>query len=210
MGDPRLKPLVLSEDERRKLENWVKRRSTAQGLTLRARIVLPARRAAATLRSRRGWASTTRRSADGGQVSCVSGWTDYQMTRVGSAAHYHRRPGGGGGGPHLGGGPRKGHALVEAGAGQVGRHLAFQRAADLAGLWAAALADRDPQDLSRPAADRQDPGRRWALPGPPANAVVFSVDEKPQIQALQRTAPVLPKIPGVPERRSFDYEGTAP
>src|SRR5258707_2000855 len=40
MGDPRLKPLVLSEDERRTLENWVKRRSTAQGLALRARIVL--------------------------------------------------------------------------------------------------------------------------------------------------------------------------
>jgi len=40
---------------------------------------------------------------------------------------------------------------------------------------------------------------------PPANAVVFSVDEKPQIQALERTAPVLPMMPGVPERRSFDY-----
>ena len=41
---------------------------------------------------------------------------------------------------------------------------------------------------------------------PPRNAVVFSVDEKPQIQALERTAPVLPMLPGVPERRSFDYE----
>ena len=40
MPDPRLEPLVLSEDERRTLENWVKRRSTAQGLALRARIVL--------------------------------------------------------------------------------------------------------------------------------------------------------------------------
>ncbi|WP_455713542.1 IS630 family transposase [Streptomyces xanthophaeus] len=40
---------------------------------------------------------------------------------------------------------------------------------------------------------------------PPANAVVFAVDEKPQIQALQRTAPALPMIPGGPERRSFDY-----
>lgn len=40
---------------------------------------------------------------------------------------------------------------------------------------------------------------------PPANAAVFSVDEKPQIQALQRTAPVLPMLPGTPERRSFDY-----
>jgi transposase-like protein len=40
MGDSSLKPLVLSEDERRTLEHWVKRRSTAQGLALRARIVL--------------------------------------------------------------------------------------------------------------------------------------------------------------------------
>jgi hypothetical protein len=40
MGDNRLEPVMLSEDERRSLENWVKRRSTAQGLALRARIVL--------------------------------------------------------------------------------------------------------------------------------------------------------------------------
>jgi transposase len=40
MGDNRLEPLVLSEDERRTLESWVRRRSTAQGLALRARIVL--------------------------------------------------------------------------------------------------------------------------------------------------------------------------
>ena len=40
---------------------------------------------------------------------------------------------------------------------------------------------------------------------PPANAAVCAVDEKPQIQALQRTAPVLPMIPGTPERRSHDY-----
>jgi hypothetical protein len=40
MGDTRLEPVVLSDDERRTLENWVRRRSTAQGLALRARIVL--------------------------------------------------------------------------------------------------------------------------------------------------------------------------
>jgi transposase len=40
MGDTRLAPLVLSEDERRTLENWARRRKTAQGLALRARIVL--------------------------------------------------------------------------------------------------------------------------------------------------------------------------
>ena len=40
MGDDRLEPLVLSDAERRTLENWAKRRRTAQGLALRARIVL--------------------------------------------------------------------------------------------------------------------------------------------------------------------------
>src|SRR5215467_9785112 len=40
MADPRLEPLVLSQAERRTLENWAKRRKTAQGLALRARIVL--------------------------------------------------------------------------------------------------------------------------------------------------------------------------
>lgn len=38
-----------------------------------------------------------------------------------------------------------------------------------------------------------------------AHAAVFAVDEKPQIQALQRSAPALPMLPGVPERRSFDH-----
>jgi hypothetical protein len=40
---------------------------------------------------------------------------------------------------------------------------------------------------------------------PPEAAVVLCVDEKSQIQALDRSAPVLPLLPGVPERRSHDY-----
>src|SRR3954467_10000846 len=40
---------------------------------------------------------------------------------------------------------------------------------------------------------------------PPTKAVVLCVDEKPQLQALQRTAPTLPVRPGSPERASFDY-----
>ena len=40
---------------------------------------------------------------------------------------------------------------------------------------------------------------------PPERAVVLCVDEKSQIQALDRTAPILPLLPGVPERRSHDY-----
>jgi hypothetical protein len=40
---------------------------------------------------------------------------------------------------------------------------------------------------------------------PPEAAVVLCVDEKSQIQALDRTAPVLPLRPGTPERRTHDY-----
>src|SRR4051812_9786461 len=40
---------------------------------------------------------------------------------------------------------------------------------------------------------------------PPEKAVVLCVDEKPQIQALKRTAPTLPVRPGSPERQTFDY-----
>src|SRR3982750_3655704 len=40
---------------------------------------------------------------------------------------------------------------------------------------------------------------------PPERAVVLPVDEKPQLQALKRTAPVLPVAPGQPERPNCDY-----
>jgi hypothetical protein len=40
---------------------------------------------------------------------------------------------------------------------------------------------------------------------PPTHAVVFCVDEKAQIQALDRTQPVLPMRPGQVERRTHDY-----
>jgi len=40
---------------------------------------------------------------------------------------------------------------------------------------------------------------------PPDGAVVLCVDEKSQIQALDRSRPVLPMMPGMPERRTHDY-----
>jgi transposase len=41
---------------------------------------------------------------------------------------------------------------------------------------------------------------------PPERALVLCVDEKSQIQALDRTAPILPLRPGLPERRTHDYK----
>ena len=43
---------------------------------------------------------------------------------------------------------------------------------------------------------------------PPDNALVLSVDEKSQIQALNRTQPILPLRPGNHERRTPDYDRT--
>jgi hypothetical protein len=41
---------------------------------------------------------------------------------------------------------------------------------------------------------------------PPTNAVVLCVDEKSQIQALNRTQPILPVRPGLPEKATHDYK----
>ena len=50
----------------------------------------------------------------------------------------------------------------------------------------------------------------WDITGlylnPPEAAAVLCVDEKSQIQALDRTQPILPMRPGLPERRTHDYE----
>src|SRR4051795_13011027 len=41
---------------------------------------------------------------------------------------------------------------------------------------------------------------------PPERSVVLCVDEKSQIQSLDRTAPILPMLPGTPERATHDYK----
>jgi len=40
---------------------------------------------------------------------------------------------------------------------------------------------------------------------PPEAAVVLSVDEKSQVQALARSQPAFPMMPGMPEKRTHDY-----
>ena len=40
---------------------------------------------------------------------------------------------------------------------------------------------------------------------PPENAIVLCIDEKSQVQALERAQPILPLRPGIPERQTHDY-----
>jgi transposase len=206
MADTRLEPLVLTGDERRILENWVKRRSTAQGLALRARIVLACAQGssnvavAARLRvSRttvRKWRARFLRDRldglpDEPRPGVPRSITDAQVEEVvvrtleevpAGATHWSKRDLA----RRVGISPSSVLRVWHAFGLQPWRTETFKispdpllidKIRDVAGLYLA----------------------------PPASTVVFSVDEKPQIQALERTAPVLPMMPGVPERRSFDY-----
>src|SRR5215469_2870979 len=206
MADPRLEPLVLSEDERRTLENWVKRRGTAQGLALRARIVLACAQGGSNLAvaARLGVSRTTVRKwrtrflakrlgglGDEPRPGVPRTITDAQVEEVvvrtleevpEGATHWSKRE------------PAARVGLSPSSVLRIWRAFGLQP-------WRAETFKISPDPLLMDKI-RDVVGLYLA---PPANAAVFSVDEKPQIQALERTAPVLPMIPGVPERRSFDY-----
>jgi transposase len=206
MADNRLEPLVLTGDERRTLENWVRRRSTAQGLALRARIVLACAQGGSNVAvaARLGVSRTTVRKwrtrflrdrldglPDEPRPGVPRTITDAQVEEVvvrtleevpEGSTHWSKRELA----ARVGISATSVHRIWRAFGLQPWRTETFKispdpllidKIRDVAGLYLA----------------------------PPANAAVFSVDEKPQIQALERTAPVLPMMPGVPERRSFDY-----
>ena len=199
--------MVLSADERRTLENWVRRRSTAQGLALRARIVLAcadggsnvavAARLGVNYKTVSRWRSRFLRKrldglTDDPRPGVPRTITDAQVEDVvvrtleevpEGATHWSKR-----------------ELAREAGISPS----SVQRIWRAFGLqpWRTETFKISPDPLLIDKI-RDVVGLYLA---PPANAVVFSVDEKPQIQALERTAPVLPMLPGTPERRSFDYE----
>src|SRR5712672_2376606 len=207
MGDSRLEPLVLSGAERRTLENWAKRRKTAQGLALRARIVLacadggPNIAVAARLGVNRGTVTKWRtrflaRRLDGlgdePRPGVPRTITDAQVEEVvvrtleeipQGATHWPER--------------------------ELARRVGISPSSVLR-IWRAFGLQPWRTETFKVSPDPLLAGKIRDVVGlylaPPAGAAVFSVDEKPQIQALQRTAPVLPMVPGTPERRSHDYE----
>ena len=86
------------------------------------------------------------------------------------------------------------------------RAVAHDGPADMGGLQRAAAPLGDLQALQRSAVRGQGPRHRRALSvaaGPRAGALCR---RKSQIQALDRTQPVLPMLPGMPERRTHDYK----
>src|SRR5947208_15791708 len=72
-------------------------------------------------------------------------------------------------------------------------------------LWSADTSLAELQTFQRPAVRGQIRDIVGRYLSPPNRALVLSVDEKSQIQALDREQPVLPMMPGIPERRTHSY-----
>jgi hypothetical protein len=117
------------------------------------------------------------------------GWTGCTTSRARECPRDHRRPGGGGDRADPGRGPRGRPAPARGRTGRQDGDLADQRASHLAVIRTAAAPRGEPEGLPRPAASWEDPRRRRPLSRPPANAAVFTVDEKPLIQGAPADRP---------------------
>ena len=198
--------LVLSPSERATLMGLTQRRKTAQAIALRARIVLACTEGhadtevAERLQINRLTVGKWRRRflarAAGRIVRRASPRRAATDQRSGRRAGDHE---------DARGEPPRGHALEHAFAGQGHGDQPRIGSSHLARLRAAAPSRRDVEALGRSALRRQGSRHRGVVHEPPDRALVLCVDEKSQIQALDRTQPLLPMRPGHPERRTHDY-----
>jgi len=128
------------------------------------------------------------------------------MSRARGQAHDYGRAGGAGGDSHAGNDAARGDALEHTRDGQGRRlsHTAISR------IWHTFGLQPHRSETFKLSTDPQLVDKVRDIVGlyldPPAHAAVFCVDEKPQIQALERTQPLLPLQPGQAERRTPDYK----
>ena len=207
MPSPIAVEVVLSESEREQLESWARRGKSAQALALRSRIVLAAAeglknteiaaRLSVDHTTARKWRTRFAKDRlDGlldeprpGRPRTVS---DAQVEEVivktlettpNHATHWSTRS-----------------MAAEVGLSQS----AVSR------IWRAFGLQPHRQDTWKLSRDPQFIEKVRDVVGlyldPPERAVVLCVDEKSQIQALDRTAPILPMLPGTPERATHDYK----
>jgi transposase len=199
--------IELSDDERAQLEAWSRRRTSAQALALRSRIVLLAaeglknteiggrlgikRSTAATWRTRfaqqrlEGLLDEPRpgrpRTVTDEKVEEVVVKT--LETTPNDATHWSTR--------------------------SMAREVGLTQSAVLR-IWKAFGLQPHRQETWKLSKDPQFIDKVRDVVGlylnPPERAVVLCVDEKSQIQALDRTAPILPMLPGTPERATHDYK----
>jgi transposase len=200
--------LVLTGLEREELERHARRPKTAQALALRARIVLE---------SASGVANTEVAARLGVTVQTVGKWRQRFVERRLAGLLDEPRPGQ----------PRKitdQHVedvivrTLETAPPDGGTHWSTRKMAAVTGLnqtavskiWRAFGLQPHRVEQFKLSKDPLFIEKVRDIVGiyldPPERAVVLCVDEKSQIQALDRSAPILPLLAGVPERRTHDYK----
>ena len=204
-GRPK-KPLMLTSEEREKLQQWARRPKTAQRLALRSQIVLRCAEGLANqavARELRTTGATVGKWRERFRVARLHGLTD--EPRPGAPREIsdaqvedvivrtlESRP------------PQATHWSTRsmARATKVS-HMAVAR------IWRAFGLQPHRSETFKLSSDPFFVEKVRDIVGlylnPPDHAVVLCVDEKSQVQALDRTRPVLPLRPGVPERQTHDY-----
>jgi transposase len=199
--------LALSEGERETLQRWARRPTSAQALALRAKIVLACAEGAAN-------------KAVAAELSVTP-----QMVGKWRARFVADRLAG------LSDEPRPGRprtvtdtqveqvviATLEQSPPDEGTHWSTRMMAAHAGLtqtavsriWRAFELKPHKVDYWKLSTDPHFVDKLYDVVGlyldPPERALVLCVDEKSQVQALDRSAPVLPMMPADPERQTHDY-----
>lgn len=198
--------LILSTTEREQLQAWSRRRKTAQALAQRSRIVLACAAGAenrtvafqlgvtpqtvSKWRARylklrlEGLVDAPRpgapRTIDDARVDAVIAKTLESQPR--NATHWSTRT--------------------------MANEMSLSQTA-VSRIWRAFGLQPHRQETFKLSTDPQFIAKTRDIVGlyldPPTKAMVLCVDEKSQIQALDRTQPILPLAPGVPERRTHDY-----
>ena len=199
--------VVLTEDEREVLERWARRPKSAQALALRCRIIL----AAAD-----GATSTAIAQTLGCSRVTVGKWRSRFAQHRLDGLHDEPRPG-------------KPRTIRDEDVERVivktleqtptdATHWSTRSMAKATGMsqtaisriWRAFGLKPHLVEAFKLSPDPQFVDKVKDVVGlylnPPDAAVVLCVDEKTQVQALDRTAPVLPLMPGIPERRTHDYK----
>ena len=201
-----LEPIRLSPTERIRLQQWARRRKTAQGLALRARIVLAAAEGKSNMEVAEAL-RTTRLTVGKWRSSFLESRLDGLLDEP--------RPGA----------PRKitdaavEHAitLTLESTPRDATHWSTRSMATVTGMspstvsrvWRAFSLQPHRTETFKLSTDPLFVDKVRDIVGlylnPPDKALVLCVDEKSQIQALDRSQPVLPMRPGQAERRTHDY-----
>src|SRR5512135_1074417 len=207
MASPKLEPVVLSEEERSVLTGWARRRKTSQALALRSRVVLACAEDGATIAS----------VSEGLEISraTVSKWRSRFLTGRLEGLSDEPRPGR----PRTITDEQVDQVIVKTLEETPGEdtHWSTRGMAAATGMsqsaisriWRAFGLKPHAVETWKLSTDPQFVDKVRDVVGlylnPPENALVLAVDEKSQMQALDRTAPILPVMPTTPARMTHDY-----